>query len=64
MWYCPDKYKKEFKNPNEEFLALQGELGDKEGKISLAKFLKANIGFTTELVSGIKFYVCMGPWLR
>lgn len=54
MWYCPDKYKKEFKNPNDEFSALKGTLTTKAAKISLAKFLRANIGFTTELVSGIK----------
>jgi len=54
MWYSPEKYDKEFKNLNEEFLELKGELGDKEARISLAKFLRANLGFTTELVSGIK----------
>lgn len=43
-----------FKNLNEDFLKLEGELEDKEAKISLAKFLRHNIGFTTELVSGIK----------
>ena len=29
-------------------------MDDKEAKISLAKFLRANLGFTTELISGIK----------
>ncbi len=55
MWYCPDKYKVE--NPvdvNQELLKLEGILNDKEAKISLAKFLNANLGFTTELISGIK----------
>ena len=54
MWYSPEKYDKEFSNLNDEFLALKGELDDKEAKISLAKFLRANLGFTTELISGIK----------
>ena len=54
MWYCPDKYKVEARKENEEFLSLKGELDDKEAKISLAKFLHANIAFTTELISGIK----------
>ena len=54
MWYAPEKYDKEFQNLNDQFLALKGELEDKEAKISLAKFLRANLGFTTELISGIK----------
>ena len=54
MWYCPDKYKKDIPNVNEELLRLKGDLLDKEAKISLAKFLKSNLGFTTELISGIK----------
>ena len=54
MWYSPEKYDKEFDNLNDQFLALKGELEDKEAKISLAKFLRANLGFTTELISGIK----------
>ncbi len=54
MWYCPDKYKKDIPNVNQELLNLKGDLLDKEAKISLAKFLRANLGITTELVSGIK----------
>ena len=54
MWYSPEKYDREFKNLNEDFIKLKGELGDKEAKVSLAKFLRANLGFTTELISGIK----------
>lgn len=34
-------------------MALKGELSDKETKATLAKFLRANIGLTTELVSGV-----------
>tara|TARA_B100000131_G_scaffold297225_1_gene315771 strand:- start:411 stop:2231 length:1821 start_codon:yes stop_codon:yes gene_type:complete len=54
MWYCPQKYDKEFPNLNKEFLGIKGELHDKEAKISLARFLRANLGFTTELISGLK----------
>jgi len=54
MWDCPEKYEKTIPNPNEEFLKLQGALDDKEAQISLAKFLRANLYFTTELLTGIK----------
>jgi len=54
MWYAPDKYKREMPNINEEMSLLSGELLDKEAKISLARFLRANLGITTELISGIK----------
>ncbi len=54
MWYCPDKYNKDIPNVNQELLKLKGDLLDKEAKVSLAKFLRANLGFTTELISGLK----------
>ena len=54
MWYCPDKYQTNLPDINKELLSLKGELKDKEAKISLAKFLRSNLGFTTELISGIK----------
>jgi hypothetical protein len=54
MWYCPEKYKTSLPDINKELLSIKGELKDKEAKISLAKFLRANLGFTTELISGIK----------
>tara|TARA_B100000676_G_C18050917_1_gene831105 strand:+ start:313 stop:2133 length:1821 start_codon:yes stop_codon:yes gene_type:complete len=54
MWYAPEKYDKAYPNLNDEFLSLKGELQDKEAKISLARFLRANVGFTTELISGLK----------
>ena len=50
----PRKIRQGIQQLNDEFLALKGELDDKEAKISLAKFLRANLGFTTELISGIK----------
>ena len=54
MWYCPEKYKTSLTDINAELMNLKGPLDDKEAKISLAKFLRANLGFTTELISGIK----------
>ena len=54
MWHCPDKYIKGIPDINTELLKLEGSLTNKEAKISLAKFLRANLGFTTELISGIK----------
>lgn len=54
MIECPKKYIKEIKDVNAELALLKGFLNDKEAKISLAKFLRANIGFTTELISGVK----------
>lgn len=55
MWYEATKYKPEkVEDINEYVLSLEGELEDKEAKISLAKFLRANLGLTTELISGVK----------
>jgi hypothetical protein len=54
MWYCPEKYEREVPDINKELSSLKGELNDKEAKISLARFLRANLGLTTELISGIK----------
>ena len=54
MWYAPEKYQRNVKDTNLELLELKGELESKAAKISLAKFLRANLGFTVELISGIK----------
>ncbi len=54
MWYCPEKYELEQTNVNAELAKLKGDLDNKEARISLAKFLRANLGFTTELLTGIK----------
>ena len=53
MWY-EGKQVVGAENLNEELLKLKGELSDKEAKITLAKFLRHNLAFTTELISGIK----------
>jgi len=55
MWYCPDKYKnKDEESVNDQLLKMKGHLSDNEAKLTLAKFLNANLGLTTELISGIK----------
>lgn len=54
MWYCPDKYNFKLPDVNEELLKMKGTLEDQEAKNSLVKFLRHNIGFTTELITGIK----------
>ena len=54
MWHAPEKYKRDVKDTNLELLDLKGELDSKQAKISLAKFLRANLGFTVELISVIK----------
>lgn len=54
MMFCPDKYKKPVENVNETFKALRGDLPDKQAKITLTRFLRANLAFTTELISGIR----------
>lgn len=53
MWISPKKYQTNYPDLNEIFLKeFKGELEDKQAKISLAKFLRANLGFTTELLTG------------
>ena len=53
MWYSPDKYKTSLPDVNQELMNIKGGLDDREAKITLAKFLRANLGLTTELISGI-----------
>lgn len=54
MWYSSEKFRKPTINVNAELMELKGTLEDREAKIALARFLRANIGFTVELISGIK----------
>ena len=54
MWYANEKYIPKVNNVNEELLKLEGDLDDKEARITLARFLRNNLSFTTELISGIK----------
>jgi hypothetical protein len=54
MWYANPNLAKEVEDVNKTLLKLEGELDDKEAKITLAKFLRNNLAFTTELISGLK----------
>jgi hypothetical protein len=54
MWHEGEKYKKKLENQIEIIKSLEGELEDKEAKITLAKFLRQNLYFTTYLLTGIK----------
>ena len=54
MWYVNKETERSPQFSNEELLKLEGTLGAREAKISLAKFLRGNLAFTTELISGIR----------
>ena len=54
MIYSPPKYEKNLPSVNNELYALEGELDDRTAKITLIKFLRANLAFTCELICGIK----------
>jgi len=54
MWYVNKETERSPHFSNEELLKLEGTLGAREAKISLAKFLRGNLAFTTELISGIR----------
>jgi hypothetical protein len=47
------KKSKPLANVNKELLKLKGDLTDEEARVSLAKFLRYNLGFTTELSMGL-----------
>ena len=47
MFYEPEKYKRaDLTDFNLEAALLKGDLEDKVAKVTLAKFLRRNIGFT------------------
>lgn len=55
MWFSPPEYDVKSVDKNDDFLtSLNGELDDKECKLSLIEFLKNNVGLTTEILTGIK----------
>jgi phage terminase large subunit-like protein len=54
MWYSPDKYDSGIEDVNSTLLGLEGELEDKQARISLAKFLRNNLTMTTYWLTGIK----------
>lgn len=52
-WICSKKYLKNIPDLNQKFLdTLKGELEEKQAKITLAEFLRVNVGFTVELLTG------------
>lgn len=54
MFYCPEKYLKDSKiiEAWDYYKNLKGELSDEEAKVSLAKFMRQNLRFTVELLTG------------
>jgi hypothetical protein len=57
MWHDPfEKSNIIIPNVNDELAKLVGELSDDEARITLAKFLYKNLGFTVELLTGMKLY--------
>jgi len=50
MWYSPENNKAKVEKINDILYSLKGELGDKEAKITLAKFLRNNLSFTVDLL--------------
>lgn len=56
MWYEPPKYIHPITDINKELALLEGELENKQAQITLAQFLYRNIGFTTNLLTGIDLY--------
>lgn len=54
MWTIGNQIVKREKDFNEELLKIEGELNDIDAKITLARFLKQNVGFTVQLLSGVE----------
>jgi len=52
MIYSPEKYKRPLQNVNQELMELQGELDDRVARVSFAKFMRYNIGWTVEFLCG------------
>src|ERR1017187_3765151 len=57
MWQAGAQVIKRGYNLNEKYLnELKGTLSEKEAKITLAKFLRHNLGFTVEFLTGVKLF--------
>ncbi len=54
MWIAGKQPIKKFKDFNSIVMELSDDRNDEEARILLAKFLRANIGFTFELLSGVE----------
>ena len=57
-FYYPEKYDKHKKiiHPMEYYKNLQGELSDEDARVSLAQFMRQNLRFTVELLTGQRLY--------
>ncbi len=53
-WHVGNQEIKTYKDFNETVLEIKGELDEITAKITLAKFLRSNIGFTLEMLCGVK----------
>lgn len=56
MWIAGKQLEDNFKDFNHEVKLLSGELNDVEAKITLAKFLRHNIGLTLKLFGGYDLF--------
>src|SRR5690242_18500652 len=54
MLFSPEKYNRIIPDVNEELLRIQGEMDDKEAQITLAKFLRFNLGLAVDWIAGFK----------
>lgn len=52
--HCPEKYKINRPNVNQELLALEGELTDEQAMAAFGRLLRHNIGYGLELVTNRK----------
>lgn len=56
MFYDHEQPIDRYKNYNDELAKIKGELSDNDARISLVKFLRQNLGFTYELLTGIDLH--------
>ena len=55
-WIEGNKKRKNKPNINEEILGIKGFLEEDKAKVKMYEFLKENITFTTNLVSGVDLF--------
>src|SRR5882724_3752919 len=56
MIFYPEKYRNKKPDINKEILAIKGEMDEYTARVTLAKFLFHNLGFTADMIAGIKLY--------
>jgi hypothetical protein len=64
MWESGKQTKRKTTDINNELLKMDGDLDDSEAKVSLAKFLRHNLRFTVELLTGIRLFAIQIVILR